>query len=142
VPYADLETRRMYARKWIAARRKEWFEDKSCVDCGKVDDLQLDHVNPREKISHRIWSWSRDRRESELAKCVARCSECHFVKTTTNGEHVRGSENGRSVVTPDIVRDIRIRSASGESGRSIARQYKIGEHTARSIISGNTWSHI
>ena len=33
------------------------------------------------KISHRIWSWARERREAELLKCVARCKPCHKNKS-------------------------------------------------------------
>ena len=78
----DTEKLREYQRKWTAERRKLFFSDKSCVKCGSVDRLELDHVNPVQKVSHRIWSWSIKRREEEIAKCQVLCYSCHKKKTS------------------------------------------------------------
>lgn len=40
--------------------------------------LQLHHLNPEEKDSHKIWSWSQKRREAEIAKCIVLCWPCHI----------------------------------------------------------------
>lgn len=72
---------RQYQREWAAARRAAWFADKTCADCGSSDELELDHVDPQAKVSHRIWSWSAARREPELAKCEPRCHLCHLERT-------------------------------------------------------------
>lgn len=93
VPYKDPEQRRKYAREWIARRRAEWFADKVCARCGVTEDLRLDHIDPRLKVDHRIWSWSQVRRDVELAKCQVLCYECHTAKTweqmpITNGTEV------------------------------------------------------
>ena len=64
----------------MAKRREEYFKDK-CCSCGSVDQLELDHIDPTRKVSHRIWSWSNARREAELAKCQPLCSACHLKKT-------------------------------------------------------------
>jgi hypothetical protein len=77
MPYRDPERRREYQREWCAKRRAEWFADKACVDCGTSENLELDHVDPNVKVSHRIWSWSTERRDAELARCVVRCEPCH-----------------------------------------------------------------
>lgn len=74
---ATPEEQRRYQREWKARRRAEWFADKSCVDCGAMDDLQLDHCDPAQKVHHQVWSWSEARRETELAKCEVRCGSCH-----------------------------------------------------------------
>jgi hypothetical protein len=66
-----------YQREWIARRRAEWFKDKRCIDCGKTDNLEIDHRDPSQKVSHSIWSWSLERRDEEAAKCDVRCHACH-----------------------------------------------------------------
>jgi hypothetical protein len=77
MPYKDPERRREYQREWCARRRSAWLDGKYCVDCGATDNLEVDHVNPQAKVSHRIWSWSQERRERELRLCVVRCEVCH-----------------------------------------------------------------
>lgn len=59
-------------------RRKKWFEENGpCQDCDTWKDLELHHVDPLLKEDSRIWSWSDERREAELAKCIVLCTECH-----------------------------------------------------------------
>jgi hypothetical protein len=77
VPLASRDARREYARKWMAARRAAWFAGKCCDVCGSAESLELDHVDPATKVSHRIWSWSESRRLTELAKCRSLCKACH-----------------------------------------------------------------
>jgi hypothetical protein len=74
------ETRaRAYAK--TQERRVRWFKDHGPCACGSWSDLELHHVNPETKVSHRIWSWCNAKREAELAKCVAFCSACHKAIT-------------------------------------------------------------
>lgn len=80
--YKDPNQQREYVRRWIAKRRADFFADKSCVQCGSVDALELDHIDPDLKISHVIWSWSQSRRDKELAKCQVLCHNCHLMKTS------------------------------------------------------------
>lgn len=75
------EQKRKYQRQWVAARRAQWFVGRVCVDCGATEDLELDHVDPIQKASHRIWSWSWTRIVAETDKCVVRCTGCHKKKT-------------------------------------------------------------
>lgn len=87
MPIKDPEARRAYQRQWIAARRERWFaENGPCVQCGSNVNLQLDHIDPAIKISHRIWSWSQRRLTEELAKCQVLCEECHKKKTAESYE--------------------------------------------------------
>lgn len=81
MPYSNPDTQREYQRQWRAQRRAEWFEGKVCIDCGSEDELELDHEDPDNKITHNIWSWSAKRREEELKKCAPRCNPCHLEKT-------------------------------------------------------------
>lgn len=62
-------------------RREEYFRGKVCVTCQGSDNLELDHIDPEHKISHRIWSWTKAKREAELAKCQPMCHTCHKKKS-------------------------------------------------------------
>lgn len=84
MPYADKEKQREYQRQWMANRRAEFFTGKACVQCDSTDRLELDHIDRQVKVSHNIWSWSRERREAEIAKCQVLCHDCHREKT--NGQ--------------------------------------------------------
>lgn len=75
------DKKREYQRQWVANRRAAWLSDKVCVKCGSRDDLQVDHIDGAQKVSHRIWSWTAKRREAELAKCQVLCTPCHRSKT-------------------------------------------------------------
>lgn len=77
MPYADKARQRQYQREWKARRRAEWFTDKACVFCDSTTNLELDHIDPLDKIDHKVWSWTKMRREAELAKCRALCKACH-----------------------------------------------------------------
>lgn len=75
---------REYQRQWIAARRAAWLAGKSCATCGATDNLEVDHIDPLKKVTHRVWSWSEKRRQAELAKCQVLCTSCHLDKTLTD----------------------------------------------------------
>lgn len=98
--YKDPEKQREYQRLWIARRRAEYLADKTCVRCGSRDRLEVDHVDPSKKVDHRIWSWSKARRDVELAKCQVLCWDHHREKTGDDmgfyehGTHVMYSHHG------------------------------------------------
>jgi len=62
---------------WVAKRRIQYFKTKRCRFCGSTKTLELDHINPIEKESHRIWTWSKERQKEELKKCRVLCHKCH-----------------------------------------------------------------
>lgn len=64
------------AAKWHK-RKNEWFAANGPCSCGSWDSLELHHVDPKTKIGHNVWSWAEERRNAELAKCVAKCRKCH-----------------------------------------------------------------
>jgi 5-methylcytosine-specific restriction endonuclease McrA len=75
-----------YKADWIKKRREKlkdaWFlANGPCRICGSWEDLELDHLDPMSKFTHRIWSYSEPVRIAELAKCQALCHECHKAKT-------------------------------------------------------------
>jgi hypothetical protein len=77
MPYRDRQAQREYQRRWCAERRAEFFADKTCAWCGTAERLELHHADPGKKVSHAIWSWGRERRLNEIAKCVVICRGCH-----------------------------------------------------------------
>lgn len=74
------EQKRQYQREWMADRRARFFSDKVCARCGSRENLELDHIDPKQKVSHHIWSWSAERRAGELAKCQVLCRTHHLEK--------------------------------------------------------------
>jgi len=79
--YKDKEAQKAYQRVWSANRRAEFFNGKVCINCGTDENLELDHIIPEEKTSHKIWSWTAARRDAEIAKCQILCKACHLEKT-------------------------------------------------------------
>jgi len=79
--YKDPEEQRRYQRQWVAKRRSDYLRDKSCVKCGSTEQLEIDHVDAKRKVHHTIWSWSKARREKELAKCQVLCRKHHKEKS-------------------------------------------------------------
>jgi hypothetical protein len=94
-PLATLEERREYQRQWIAKQRSDWLQDKNCARCSSTDRLEIDHIDPSTKVTNRIWSWSRERREAELVKCQVLCRDCHVVKTAEDAKRARGHNRKR-----------------------------------------------
>ncbi len=78
-----------YQRLRIQKRRASYFKDKYCNFCSSIENLELDHIDPKTKVSHYIWAWSLQRIDIELAKCQILCRSCHRNKTkleqTTHG---------------------------------------------------------
>lgn len=75
------DAKREYDKRWMAQRRASFFDGKCCIKCGSIDQLELDHIDPKIKISHRIWSWSKVNQEKELIKCQVLCHVCHQIKS-------------------------------------------------------------
>lgn len=95
----DIEKRRAYQRQWMAKRRAEYFDGKVCAKCGATTRLELDHIDRDTKVTHRIWSWAKERREAELKKCQVLCYDCHEEKTTAwrkSLPYICGTMNGYS----------------------------------------------
>ena len=53
-----------------------------------------------------------------------------------------GESNGRTKLTVAQVREIRIRAASGELKKRLAREYKVGRTTIQHLIAGRNWAHV
>lgn len=88
MPIVDPEKRRAYARAWMRRRRTEWMDANGpCALCGSRERLELDHIDPALKISHNVWSWAKERREAELAKCRVLCRTCHAKRHKLESTH-------------------------------------------------------
>lgn len=82
MPYTDKDQQRAFQKKWMSDRRKRWLQLHGPCACGSWDLLEVHHVDPAKKVDHKVWSWSKKRRDEELAKCVALCHECHQEETS------------------------------------------------------------
>jgi hypothetical protein len=78
--YKDKTKKNEYSRAWVAKRRAEYLGGKACLDCGATEKLEIHHLDPSQKEGHAIFSWRRERIESELKKCVVLCSTCHHKR--------------------------------------------------------------
>ena len=76
--YKDKDRQREYQRQWVAKRREAFFCNKECKHCGDSQDLQLHHLDPKQKESHSIWGWGDKRRLPEIEKCIVLCKACHL----------------------------------------------------------------
>lgn len=81
MPYKDKNKQREYQRLWLQKRKKDFYKNKCCVVCGAKDKLELDHINPADKVTHRVWSMSETNRKLEVNKCQVLCKACHLEKT-------------------------------------------------------------
>lgn len=145
VPMATREAQREYQRNWMRKRRQAWLDENGpCVDCCSSDNLEVDHRDYREKVTHNVWSWSQVRRETELAKCVVRCAPCHLAKTAAeNRIRCRGvANNGRARLNAEKVAEIRTRVASGETLRSLASEYGVAFQTIWDVVQHRSWKYI
>ena len=85
MPYTDQRKNEEWHRNRyllvVKPRRINFLNGKSCGNCGSTDKLELDHINPKTKISHNVWTWSEENRNNELKKCQVLCRRCHQIKT-------------------------------------------------------------
>lgn len=92
MPWKDPEKKKKLDRERVARRRRDWVAANGpCKECGSKRHLQVDHIDPKKKVDHRIWSWSEDRRETELAKCQVLCRDCHQEKTSLENAPPHGT---------------------------------------------------
>jgi hypothetical protein len=125
-------------RMWMAARRAAWIaENGPCVDCGSWDSPEVDHVDPSTKITHRVWSWAKARREAELAKCVVRCSPCYRKKSAA--EALCGEDNAAAKLTEA---DVLMARSSPLSLRAVADQLGVDYTLIWQIRQRKIWQHI
>lgn len=77
MPYKDPVRRREYKKLWLRKRRQMYLGSSMCAHCGAREHLQLHHLDPAEKDTHRIFGWAHERILTELSKCIILCQDCH-----------------------------------------------------------------
>jgi hypothetical protein len=138
---ARREYMRTYQRKWMADRRAEFFAGKACVFCGSTEQLELDHVDRDKKTHHRIWSWSKERREAEVAKCRVLCHECHLKRTAAQLSELYGlNPTIMSKLAENDVHEIREAAAGGERTAALAKRFSVSQSCVQKILNGRAWS--
>lgn len=95
--YKDPEQQKKWQREDRAKKRTQWLlENGPCKHCGSWENLNVDHIDPKLKISHSVWSWTKVRRDIELAKCQVLCFPCHTIKSTLERGQTIGGKHGAS----------------------------------------------
>ncbi len=76
------ERTKMHRDAWIAAHGP-------CVYCYGTDNLEVDHVERKNKTirTRDIWRLGQTRREAELKHCQVLCRQCHILKTAQDNGH-------------------------------------------------------
>lgn len=133
MPYASRVDQRRSQREWFRRRRAELLAGASCMHCGTAESLELHHLDPAVKSSHRITSWSRSRQREELAKCMWLCTECHLEVSRRTGVFVT-----RAKLTADDVLAIR---AAGDRWTvdQMAAALHVQPKTVRDVLEFRTW---
>lgn len=88
---ASKEYHRQYNINRYHKRRAEYVEalGGKCVDCGSVEELEFDHVDPSTKELNigSMLNYAKAKVDAEIKKCVLRCKGCHVRKTSDNGDN-------------------------------------------------------
>jgi hypothetical protein len=78
-------------RELYAARRAAYIQVYGpCKECGSWENLEFHHRDPKTKTNYKgnLWSWSKIRRITELAKCDILCKSCHLAaRLFVHGTH-------------------------------------------------------
>ena len=79
MPYRNPNDKADRKRRVVSGRKAVYM--KECAWCKSTEMLELHHVDPNTKVTHRVWDLSEDRIKDELAKCIVLCSSCHKAET-------------------------------------------------------------
>lgn len=114
----------------VVARRRQWVDENGpCRKCGSPHDLHVHHRDSKQKVSHRIWSWSAPRRAAELEKCEVLCKACHIAEHSLLGRKPHGIGAYRRGCRCDICRGAR--NAQCARYRARHRDELLAKQTAR-----------
>ena len=74
-----------------------------CVSCGSTENLELDHINKKDKSFNitQFWSIALEKYDVELAKCQLLCHTCHVEKSHESKDWGKGygpTEHGSSTM--------------------------------------------
>lgn len=107
-----------YMRGYMLRRYRTWRADAiaqlggCCAQCGSIDRMEFDHVDPATKAFTigTSWSTSRAKLDAELAKCQLLCFGCHRRKSgdelsVEHGEGKTGKRNCRCDLCSPLKRE-------------------------------------
>jgi len=125
--YKSKEAQRRYQQQWIKDRRDGYFKDKVCAICGSKEKLELDHIDRLTKVGHKIWSWSKQRRDLELTKCQVLCEEHHSTKSAVESMNILRKLNATQV------QEVRNDLVAGMTQVAVAKKFNVSRRTILSI---------
>ena len=82
-----------------------------------------------------------DNRLENLERCDHSGNLSHAHATGLRAQP-KGTQHRSAKINEKIVREARRRWGSGDTMRSMAREYGIGYHSLRQAIHGETWKHV
>jgi len=130
MPY-DKEKQAAYMRERYHKNRNKFFKNKKCAKCGSKGKLELDHIDPESKITHRVWYLSEKRREIELAKCQILCRKCHLLKSKTDLAKMNSELSNDDVI---YIKD------SNKSCRVLAKEFNTNRMTVSRIKNNKAYT--
>ena len=136
------EKKNAYQLAWMQKRRAKWFEGKVCGVCGTIEQLELDHVDPKLKVHHAIWSWSWKRIEEETAKCQVLCHQHHVEKTFANKEQARGEKHGFAKLTEQQAIELRKLRSEGMLYKDLADKFGLADKSCAWDVVNRKWQHL
>lgn len=95
MPRRDREAYNEYMKDYMLKRyheRREYIYSvlgRECKVCGKTDDLEVDHINAKDKSFYisKLWSIKWDLFIKEVNKCQVLCNEHHIQKSKECGDY-------------------------------------------------------
>lgn len=94
------EEMREYINQYRTRRKEDAISrlGGKCLVCGSTEQLEFDHINRSEKLASigKMWTASKEKFETELAKCQLLCRDCHTDKGLTAGDITRSEHGSRA----------------------------------------------
>lgn len=146
MPRKARDDRLLYNRDWMRKRRDAWIaEHGPCTVCASTENLEVDHVNPAEKVltPAKVWSLSPANpvRIAELAKCQVLCAKCHAAKTSAeNAVRFSGTRARNAALTVETLAVVRQRLTAGHRSQHIASDLGVSKYVVSRVKRGEAYS--
>lgn len=117
--------------------RCDWLEANGpCKQCGSWSWLEVDHIIPEDKENHAVWSWKKERRDAELAKCQVLCHDCHKIKSAIYCKKIREGKPLYKTrkITDEQVEEAKRLKAQGLGTCEIAKMFDVS-HERISVLT-------